>query len=74
MGPRASMAGYRSARLRVTLGALSLCSSHAATVRMHCFMLAAGVSPHSSLKETSAFCGAETGVGGSAGEGPREPP
>lgn len=63
MGPCASMGGYCSARLRVTLGALSLCSSHAATVRMHCFMLAAGVRPHSSLKETNAFCGQRAASG-----------
>lgn len=44
---------------RVTEGALSLLTSREDRVRMHCFRLAMGGSPHSSLTDTMAFWGKE---------------
>lgn len=44
---------------RVTEGALSLLTSREDRVRMHCFRLAMGGSPHSSLTDTIAFWGKE---------------
>ncbi|KAG7254777.1 hypothetical protein CRUP_035131, partial [Coryphaenoides rupestris] len=49
-GPWASMVGSTVSHI-----VRSLFISHVDTVRMHCFMLAAGVRPHSSLKDTMAF-------------------
>ena len=51
------MEGYSSARFIVKAGGLSfsLGCSHVASFKMHCLMLAAGVRPHNSLKETRAF-------------------
>lgn len=44
---------------RVTEGVLSLLTSREDRVRMHCFRLAMGGSPHSSLTDTMAFWGKE---------------
>ncbi|TNN52783.1 hypothetical protein EYF80_037016 [Liparis tanakae] len=44
----------------VSLSARSLFICQVETVRIHCFMLAAGVRPHSSLKDTMAFWDGKT--------------
>lgn len=54
--PCSSMVGYWSVRFMTITGVLSGPARRVERAMTHCMRLATGESPHSSLKETTAFC------------------
>ncbi|TNN33905.1 hypothetical protein EYF80_055934 [Liparis tanakae] len=60
--PWGSKLGYWSARLNTRRGLLSGPVSRGDRAKMHCFRLATAERPHSSLKDTMAFCGHKRGI------------